>query len=168
MLLSRFVLPNLKEKEAETHQTNLLGWRIWAVIVGAMSAAQQAINGRLGVLLENTAQAAFVSFFIGFLAIFIVSLFIDHRFAKNFRIKKSKTLEWNWWIFRSFICFCNSRCCSANWCRADNYDGLDWTNFRQYVGSTIWLVRSSKYGIQIWQIVGILIMLTGIIFIKFL
>ena len=70
------VLPNLKEKEAETHQTNLLGWRIWAVIVGAMSAAQQAINGRLGVLLENTAQAAFVSFFIGFLAIFIVSLFI--------------------------------------------------------------------------------------------
>ena len=43
------VLPNLTEKEAETHQTHLLGWRIWAVIVGAMSAAQQAINVRLGV-----------------------------------------------------------------------------------------------------------------------
>lgn len=53
-----------------------------------MSAAQQAINGRLGVLLENTAQATFVSFFIGFLAIFIVSLFIDRRLPKISELKK--------------------------------------------------------------------------------
>ncbi|MDU1526187.1 MAG: DMT family transporter, partial [Lactococcus lactis] len=87
------VLPNLKEKEAEKPKGNLLGWRIWAVIAGAMSAAQQAINGRLGVLLENTAQAAFVSFLIGFLAIFIVSLFVDRRLPKISDLKKAK--PWN-------------------------------------------------------------------------
>ena len=130
------VLPNLKEKEAEKPKGNLLGWRIWAVIAGAMSAAQQAINGRLGVLLENTAQAAFVSFLIGFLAIFIVSLFVDRRF-ENFRFEKSKTMEWNWWIFRGFICLCNSSCCSTNRSRFNNYDGLNRTNSRQYACSTI-------------------------------
>ena len=150
------VLPNLKEKEAETHQTNLLGWRIWAVIVGAMSAAQQAINGRLGVLLENTAQAAFVSFFIGFLAIFIVSLFIDHRLPKISEFLGAS------FVFATVV--------------AVPQIGAGLTIMMGLIGQILGSMlvqqfgwwRSSKYGIQIWQIVGILIMLTGIIFIKFL
>lgn len=162
------VLPNLKEKEAETHQTNLLGWRIWAVIVGAMSAAQQAINGRLGVLLENTAQAAFVSFFIGFLAIFIVSLFIDHRLPKISELKKAK--PWNGiggFLGASFV-FATVVAVPQIGAGLTIMMGL----IGQILGSMLvqqfgWW-RSSKYGIQIWQIVGILIMLTGIIFIKFL
>lgn len=162
------VLPNLKEKEAETHQTNLLGWRIWAVIVGAMSAAQQAINGRLGVLLENTAQAAFVSFFIGFFSYFYRVAFYRPPFAKNFRIKKAK--PWNGiggFLGASFV-FATVVAVPQIGAGLTIMMGL----IGQILGSMLvqqfgWW-RSSKYGIQIWQIVGILIMLTGIIFIKFL
>ena len=162
------VLPNLKEKEAETHQTNLLGWRIWAVIVGAMSAAQQAINGRLGVLLENTAQAAFVSFFIGFLAIFIVSLFIDHRLPKISELKKAKPWNGIGGFLGASIVFATVVAVPQIGAGLTIMMGL----IGQILGSMLvqqfgWW-RSSKYGIQIWQIVGILIMLTGIIFIKFL
>ena len=57
------VLPHFNEKEAEKHQTKLLGGRIWAVSVAAMSVAHRAINGRLGVGLEHTYETPCLSFY---------------------------------------------------------------------------------------------------------
>lgn len=62
-VLVAVVLPNLKEKSQNQKQKGLILWRLWAIFVGALSAMQQAINGHLGVLLGNSAQAAFLSFF---------------------------------------------------------------------------------------------------------
>lgn len=162
------VLPNLKEKEAEKPKGNLLGWRIWGVIVGAMSAAQQAINGRLGVLLGNTAQAAFVSFLIGFLAIFIVSLFVDRRLPKISDLKKAK--PWNGiggFLGASFV-FATVVAVPQIGAGLTIMMGL----IGQILGSMLvqqfgWW-RSNKYQIQVWQVIGILVMLAGIVFIKFL
>lgn len=162
------VLPNLKEKEVEKPKGNLLGWRIWAVIAGAMSAAQQAINGRLGVLLENTAQAAFVSFLIGFLAIFIVSLFVDRRLPKISDFKKAK--PWNGiggFLGASFV-FATVVAVPQIGAGLTIMMGL----IGQILGSMLvqqfgWW-RSNKYQIQVWQVIGILVMLAGIVFIKFL
>ena len=162
------VLPNLKEKEAEKPKGNLLGWRIWAVIAGAISAAQQAINGRLGVLLGNTAQAAFVSFLIGFLAIFIVSLFVDRRLPKISDLKKAK--PWNGiggFLGASFV-FATVVAVPQIGAGLTIMMGL----IGQILGSMLvqqfgWW-RSNKYQIQVWQVIGILVMLAGIVFIKFL
>ena len=146
----------------------MLGWRIWAVIVGAMSAAQQAINGRLGVLLGNTAQAAFVSFLIGFLAIFIVSLFVDRRLPKISDLKKAK--PWNGiggFLGASFV-FATVVAVPQIGAGLTIMMGL----IGQILGSMLvqqfgWW-RSNKYQIQVWQVIGILVMLAGIVFIKFL
>lgn len=162
------VLPNLKEKEAEKPKGNLLGWRIWAVIVGAMSAAQQAINGRLGVLLGNTAQAAFVSFLIGFSPIPIVSLFVDRRLPKISDLKKAK--PWNGiggFLGASFV-FATVVAVPQIGAGLTIMMGL----IGQILGSMLvqqfgWW-RSNKYQIQVWQVIGILVMLAGIVFIKFL
>ena len=154
-VIGAVVPSNLKEKEAETQQTNFLGWRIWGGIVGAMSAAQQAINGRLGVLLENTAQATFVSFVIGFLASFIVSLFIDRRWPKISELKKAK--PWNGiggllgasFVFATVV--------------AVPQIGAGLTVMMGSIGQilgSMWVQHlgwwgSSTHGIQIWHIVGL-------------
>lgn len=162
------ILPSLKSKSVTQGATNLFVWRLWAIIVGAMSAAQQAINGRLGVLLENSAQAAFISFFIGFLAIFIVSLFIDKRLPKISDLKEAKI--WNGFggFLGAMFVFATVLSVPQIGAGLTIMMGL----IGQIVGSMLvsqfgfW--RSGKYRIQISQIVGVLVMLAGIIVIKFL
>ncbi|AFS01008.1 DMT family transporter [Lentilactobacillus buchneri] len=74
--------------------TRVIGWQIWAVIVGVLAAMQQAINGHLGTLLHSTSQAAFISFFIGTLLIAAVALMIDKRVPTTRELKT--TQPWNW------------------------------------------------------------------------
>lgn len=74
--------------------TRVIGWQIWAVIVGVLAAMQQAINGHLGTLLHSTSQAAFISFFIGTLLIAAVALIIDKRLPTVSQLKT--TQPWNW------------------------------------------------------------------------
>lgn len=162
------VLPSLKEKDQAKKTANLLGWRLWAITVGAMSAAQQAINGRLGVLLHNSAQAAFVSFFIGFLAIFIVSLVVDRRFPRRNELKNAKVWNGIGGFLGAMFVFATVLAVPQIGAGLTIMMGLN----GQILGSMLvqqfgWW-RSSRYRIQIWQIIGVLVMLVGIVFIKFL
>lgn len=162
------VLPNLKQNQTQKSSENLLGWRIWGVIVGGLSAMQQAINGRLGVLLHNSAQAAFASFFIGFLAIFIVSLFVDRRLPRISDLRTAKV--WNGFggVLGGLFVLATVLAVPQIGAGLTIMMGL----IGQIVGSMLvqqfgWW-RSFKFRIQIWQVVGVLIMLLGIVLIKFL
>lgn len=65
--------------KSEESALELNAWRIWGVITGAVSSAQQAIAGKLAVALGSAIGAAIVSFGVGMLIIFLVVLLRDKR-----------------------------------------------------------------------------------------
>lgn len=91
------VLPNLLAKKQEVLKEQpkmMIGWQIWAVVIGMLGATQIAINGHLGTLLHNSAQASFISFLVGTVLIFIVVLVTDKRLPQLGKLKKAKI--WNY------------------------------------------------------------------------
>ncbi|WP_259704549.1 DMT family transporter [Weissella confusa] len=143
------VLPNVLNKDVEAMDkaiqaketyTELLGWRVWAIIAGAFSAMQQAINGRLGALLHAPAQGSFISFFVGFILITIGGLFVFASVLSVPQIGAGLTITM----------------------------GL----IGQIVGSMLvqqfgWW-RSAKISVSRIQILGVVVMAAGVVFIKFL
>lgn len=70
-------------------------WQLTGVIVGAMLAVQAAINGRFGGMLASPLHAAWVSFVIGSILLFIVSL--SQRSLPNVaNLARNKTPWWIW------------------------------------------------------------------------
>lgn len=72
-------------------------WRLLAVGGGVMIATQTAINTQLNIALESKIQASFVSFFVGTIALFIVSLLKDRRFH-NIALACGKNRPWWIWM----------------------------------------------------------------------
>ncbi|MDR0899570.1 MAG: DMT family transporter [Lactobacillaceae bacterium] len=79
-----------------------LGWRIFGIVVGGLTAIQQSMNGALGGMLNGFAhrnptsplgaiQASFFAFFIGFVAMLIVTLIKEHRMFPT--VAQFKTLR---------------------------------------------------------------------------
>ncbi|MDR3190140.1 MAG: DMT family transporter [Lactobacillaceae bacterium] len=171
------VLPTLFNHEARSLEktltqvyapTGLLGWRIWAIIAGMLSAMQQAINGHMGTLLHAPVQGSFLSFFIGFILILILTLVIDKRFPSLEQLKVTKV--WNWFggilgglfVLASIIVIPHIGA------------GLTITMglLGQIVGSMLvqqfgWW-RSMKAGVNRLQMLGVIVMILGVVFIKFM
>ncbi|ABJ56756.1 DMT family transporter [Oenococcus oeni] len=70
-------------------------WRIGGIVTGMFSASQTAINGHLGTVLNSAVKAAFVSFLIGSIALWIIVAVVEHgyHFAPAFNRK------FPWWIW---------------------------------------------------------------------
>ena len=49
-------------------------WRLLGIFAGMLGAAQSAINGHLGLVLHSSLNAAFISFFVGTLALIVINL----------------------------------------------------------------------------------------------
>ncbi len=97
------VVPSIKNRDvrqfdSETvsgqHPTVVLGWQIWAVVIGFVAATQQAINGHLGTLLGSPSQASFVSFAVVTVIVILVALAVDKRLPNIQQLKETKA--WNW------------------------------------------------------------------------
>lgn len=171
------VLPNVLNKDVEamdkaiqakeTH-TELLGWRVWAIIAGAFSAMQQAINGRLGALLHAPAQGSFISFFVGFILITIVALIVDKRLPKMSELKQAKSWNWLGGILGGLFVFASVLSVPQIGAGLTITMGL----IGQIVGSMLvqqfgWW-RSAKISVSRIQILGVVVMAAGVVFIKFL
>jgi len=75
-------------------QSNLWPWRLIGILMGMISASQTAINGHLGIVLQSTVKAAFVSFFVGTIAlIIIVTMLHPHLQLQKLDGKNP------WWIW---------------------------------------------------------------------
>ncbi|MDG6110674.1 DMT family transporter [Lactococcus formosensis] len=163
------VLPSLREKTRQVDaEPNLILWRLWAIISGAFTAVQQAINGHLGTLLHRPFQASFMSFFIGLIAIVSVTLVIERRLITKVELGKIK--KWNilGGIWGAFFVL------GAVLAVPKIGAGLNimMALLGQIIGSMLvqqfgWW-RSDRYPIRLIQVVGVAIMLLGIICIKFL
>ncbi|WZE73343.1 DMT family transporter [Macrococcus sp. CCM 2573] len=84
-----------------------LPFQISGIIAGMLMATQSAINGELGHLLNSPVHAAFVSFFIGTVFLFIIVTFIRKEITQiRFAIGKDKP-KWIWigGILGSFFVF---------------------------------------------------------------
>ncbi|MDU2152700.1 MAG: DMT family transporter, partial [Weissella confusa] len=150
-----------------TH-TELLGWRVWAIIAGAFSAMQQAINGRLGALLHAPAQGSFISFFVGFILITIVALIVDKRLPKMSELKQAKSWNWLGGILGGLFVFASVLSVPQIGAGLTITMGL----IGQIVGSMLvqqfgWW-RSAKISVSRIQILGVVVMAAGVVFIKFL
>lgn len=62
----------LPQRPAE--KPNLNGWRLFGVFTGMMSATQTAINGHLGTVLESSLKGALVSFIVGTSTLLLILL----------------------------------------------------------------------------------------------
>ena len=153
----------------DTPKNNVkLLWQIWAIIAGAVSAIQQAINGHLGTLLNNSQQAAFISFFTGFILITVFSLILERRLPKLSELKT--TTVWNWFggiLGGSFVL--------ATVLTVPKI-GAGLTITMSLIGSIIGSMlvqqfgwwRSARSSISFIQIIGVIIMSVGVMIIKFL
>ena len=153
----------------DTPKNNVkLLWQIWAIIAGAVSAIQQAINGHLGTLLNNPQQAAFISFFTGFILITVFSLILERRLPKLSELKT--TTVWNWFggiLGGSFVL--------ATVLTVPKI-GAGLTITMSLIGSIIGSMlvqqfgwwRSARSSISFIQIIGVIIMSVGVMIIKFL
>jgi len=65
-------LANHRAAVATKPTGNLWLWRLIGVTTGMLSATQTAINGHLGTVLQSPLKAAFVSFFVGMVALILI------------------------------------------------------------------------------------------------
>ncbi|QDK71722.1 DMT family transporter [Lactococcus protaetiae] len=168
-VLIAVVLPNLRKKpNVEKDKERLAGWQIWGVLIGMMGATQQAINGHLGVLLKNSSEASFISFLIGTILILFVVLLVDRRLPSWKTLRQAKA--WNFFggILGSLFVLATVIAVPHIGAGLTVVMGL----IGQIIGSMLvqqfgWW-KSPKYQIVAVQIVGVLVMLLGVVFIKFL
>lgn len=74
----------LTSTNEEQQHRSVLKYQLLAILIGALNAAQTAINGRLGVLLQSTTQTTLYNFIIGSVIIALIVLFmkIPIQFSK--------------------------------------------------------------------------------------
>ncbi|MBL3716450.1 hypothetical protein GHK52_06465 [Lactococcus garvieae] len=168
-LLIAVVLPSLKDNSNQSEpRPNLLPWRLWAIISGSFMAIQQAINGHLGLLLQRPIQASFISFFIGLIAILLVTLLIERRLITKVELRQIK--KWNMLggIWGAFFVLGSVLAVPKIGAGLSIMMAL----LGQILGSMLvqqfgWW-RSGTYPIRMIQVVGLGLMLVGIVCIKFL
>ena len=166
-ILLAVALPALKQKQQEKTKQQLL-LQVWAVISGTFLSVQQAINGHLGSLLNRPVQASFLSFFLGLIAILIVTLIIEQKLPKVELLKKAKAWNALGGVWGGLFVLGAILAVPQIGTGLNIMMGL----VGQILGSMFvqqfgWW-KSTKYRVQFWQILGVLVMLCGIACIKFL
>ncbi|KRK92605.1 DMT family transporter [Companilactobacillus futsaii] len=73
---------------------NFWYYRLIGIVVGMFSATQTAINGHLGIVLNSSVKAAFISFFVGTISLIVIVAIIHPRLS----FQKSKENPWWLWL----------------------------------------------------------------------
>ena len=85
----------IKSQSSAIKTAGLWGWRILGIGTGSCSALQITINGQLGVALNSAFHAAFVSFIVGVVSLFII-VCIQHPKLAVDRPEAGKNPWWMW------------------------------------------------------------------------
>lgn len=169
------VVPSIKNRDvrqfdSETvsgqHPTVVLGWQIWAVLVGFVAATQQAINGHLGTLLGSPSQASFVSFAVGTVIVILVALAVDKRFPSVQQLKKTKAWNWLGGILGSLFVLASVITIPKIGAGLTIMMGLLGQIFGSILIQQFGWWKSMKSRVVLAQIVGMIIMLVGVVLIK--
>lgn len=165
VLLPHQVPKNQLSPEHSPHKN--LPWQIMGIIFGGFQACQTAVNGHLGYLLHSPIKGAYLSFVIGAIFLLVVVLLQRHTLA----LPKNIVHEIPWWVwFGGFI--------GALFVLGSVYlvpiigTGLTViiVLFGQVIGGLVidgfGLLGAPKTTIVPLQIVGLVVMLTGVSLIR--
>ncbi|GGH60034.1 DMT family transporter [Rothia aerolata] len=82
-------------KEVSAPASNL-GWQLLAIFVGFLMASQAAINGHLGIVIGSGIKAAFISFIIGTIVLFLLVLGLRLKLKVTVPAEKKGNPWWMW------------------------------------------------------------------------
>lgn len=92
------ILTQRKLKQKKQRSKGLMFWRLLGIVAGMFSAAQTAINGHVGTVVDSSLKSAFLSFFGGTITLLIVVLIL-HPPLKYERSEKGNP----WWMWTGGI-----------------------------------------------------------------
>ncbi|MGX7051524.1 DMT family transporter [Leuconostoc palmae] len=148
--------------------SHINSWRVWGVIVGAISALQQAINGRVGHLINSPIASAGMSFLIGTIFIFFIVLIKEHSILPpNIHILSKPKWLFTGGILGAFFVFSTTFLVPILGAGMTVTLGLSGSIIGSIVVSQFGLWQSPKQVVSRFQIIGILVMLGSITLIKF-
>lgn len=169
------VLPSLlnkdfqkvEKKDKKKERSTLVNFaRIIAIIAGTFSGSQQAVNGHLGVLLNAPLQSAFCSFFIGMVALIIISIVYHRSFIHVDPKTPLKAWNLSGGLLGAALVLISVTCIPKIGTGLTIIMGL----IGQILGSLIvqqfGLWNSKQSNISKPQVIGIVIMIFGVILIK--
>ncbi|KYC62858.1 hypothetical protein B4099_1892 [Heyndrickxia coagulans] len=147
---------------------NIWIWRLLGIAAGMIMAVQAAINGKLGTVLHSPVHASFISFFVGSVVLVLIVGIKDRSFTN---IKEPVKQSAPWWVWLGGII--GGLYILINVFLVDHI-GTGQTVilalFGQIAGSLVverfGLFKSLKRRIVPVQILGLVIMLSGVILIK--
>lgn len=87
---------NKRQLQPTPHTDNPLPFQLFGIIAGMLMATQSAINGHLGTVLHSPIHAAFVSFFVGMICLFILVALVLRQLPN---IKLALGQQHPWWIW---------------------------------------------------------------------
>ncbi|MCM0598952.1 DMT family transporter [Periweissella fabalis] len=155
------------ELKKQDTPANLALWRLWGVVAGMLSAIQQAINGRLGQVVDSPVQATFISFLISWLVILVVTLVIDHKIHIPLTAFK-KMPKWGWigGILGATFVLMTVILVPIIGAGLTVTTSLIGQIFGSVLVTQLGLWRSIKSPVKRLQVFGIIIMLVGVLIIK--
>ncbi|GAA6114255.1 DMT family transporter [Apilactobacillus apinorum] len=80
----------------QSDKAKQLPWQILGIVAGMFQASQAPVNGHLGVVLNSPIHAAFISFLVGTIILFIITGCVDHSYKKTFDAIGSGNPWWIW------------------------------------------------------------------------
>lgn len=85
-----------KTSSDKADKAKQLPWQILGIVAGMFQASQAPVNGHLGVVLHSSIHAAFISFVVGTIILFIITGLVD----KSYIHAKDAIGKGNpWWIW---------------------------------------------------------------------
>ncbi|QBO36099.1 DMT family transporter [Periweissella cryptocerci] len=145
-----------------------LGWEIWSVLSGGLFAAQQIINGQLGHVVGSPVKAAYISFLVSTILLVIVALVTERKILPNKgTIAQTKWWSWTGGISAGLVIALGSVISQAVGASLT----LTLIFMGQYLGSSLiqqfGLWRSPKNAVLPLQIYGFVVILMGVVIIRF-
>jgi transporter family-2 protein len=101
VVFSTPVPPAARQRTASraTQLTQKLPWQVAGICTGMISASQMAINGHLGAVLHSPAKAAFISFVVGTIALWIIVAIYD----RGIHLASAFSRDNPWWVWTGGI-----------------------------------------------------------------
>lgn len=142
-------------------------WRLLGIVAGMLGACQTAINGHLGVILKSSVKAAFISFLVGTIALILVNIILRPKL--QFMTPTNGKNPWWMWLgglIGAIFVFGNAFLVPI----IGTGLAVVIILVGQMTGSLLvdefGLLDSKKNPISLIQIVGIIIMISGVALIR--
>lgn len=152
---------------------NQILWQLLGVFAGLVIGFQTAINGRLGTVLHSPIKATFVAFLVGAIVLTIITMSLGTPMKERFHNIGNGIKKGDWWILIGGICG-SLYVFFAAWLVPFIGTGsvIVIALFGQLFFSAIidqfGMFYSAKRSLNVIKVIGLIVMLIGIVIIRFI